>query len=392
MTFPFRCLSAPRRATRIVAATVAALLLGSLLVVAQPRPDAASAAVSMRLTALETTHLNRLNDWRSARGLSRLEIDPVSQLDARQWTRSMADRRTLAHDPGAGDNCRAASSACRTWAENVGYASGGEAAVLAAFERSGGHRSNMASSAVDRVGIGVFIDGNGTTWVTQRFIGCGCRNDATATAANNDRARLEGYVRALYVDFLQRNPSGGEIATIVDHLVYGTDVVGLFAGSDEWLGVLIDGYYLSTLGRRADGSGKRYWIDAYRRGASPATIAASFFASDEFFHRSGGNNRAWVSALYREILGRSADGGGLSHWAGLADRGVARTDIAGSFYQSVESRRTRVTGLYQHLLARNPDSAGREYWSGVLNDGHDVRLAATLARSSEYVVRADRRY
>lgn len=368
------------------------LLLGSLFVVSQPGPDPAGAAVAMRLTALENAHLDRLNDWRQARGLSRLQIDPVTQGQARNWTLGMARAHTLAHDGNAGADCRAASSSCNRWAENVGYSSQGHTHVFSMFEASSTHNSNMRRTDVDRVGIGVYVDQHGHTWVTQRFIGCGCTNDAAANAANAARDRLDRYVRALYVDFLRRDASSSERSPLVDHLVYGTDVVGLFAGSDEWLGALIDGFYQSTLGRAADDAGKRYWIDAYRRGATPAAIASSFYASDEFFDRSGGTNRGWVAALYREILDRSPDGSGLDYWTGRAERGVPRADIAGAFYQSIEPRQARVTGLYRVLLGRIPDTSGRDYWAGVLINGQDVVLAATLARSAEYVTRADRRF
>lgn len=198
-------------------------------------------------------------------------------------------------------------------------------------------------------------------------------------------------VRALYVDFLGRTATSAEVTRHVDRLRSGTPVatvISEFASSDEWAGALIDGLYRSTLGRASDRAGRAYWIGIMGTGVSPASIAAEFYASDEYYRRAGGSPRTWIQDLYREILGRPADSGGLGHWEKVMAAGAPRSVVAGSFYASIESRTRRVTGLYRALLGRSPDVAGRAYWAGVLADGHDVRLAATLAASPEYARRA----
>jgi hypothetical protein len=121
-------------------------------------------------------------------------------------------------------------------------------------------------------------------------------------------------------------------------------------------------------------------------------VAAEFYASDEYFWGAGGTNHRWVEDLYRQILRRPADPGGLQHWAGRADAGTARSVIARSFYQSSESRRTRVDSLYRSLLGRAPDAAGARHWVAVLANGRDVELAAFLASSTEYFHRAKQRF
>lgn len=394
--FPELCqrrVAVQKAAGRSLALGLVALLLGGLLALATP--STASAGTTVRLTALEAAHLDKLNDWRQARGLSRLTVDPITQVHTRQWTHHMAATQTLAHDPGLRNDCMAASSNCSRWAENVGYSTGGHASVFRSFENSSGHRANMATanSQVDRVGIGVFTDGQGRTWVTQRFIKCSCNNDASGL--NAERTRFEGWVAALYADFLGRNGTGSEVAAHVDRIVYDRNIpgtVGAFAGSNEWVSALIESYYQATLGRGADAQGMQNWLNTYRSGWTPARIASAFFASDEFYSRSGGTNRGWITELYRQILGRNPDSAGMQHWKDKADRGVSRLEIAMTFYQSVESRQTRVTDLYQSLLKRNPDGQGLRTWTDTLANGRDVHLAATLARSSEYMQKADARF
>ncbi len=372
-----------------LAIVTAALLIGPVLAVAiaTPDPEPAGAAVTMQLTAMETAQLNRLNDWRASQGLPRLQIDPVTELKARGWTWTMGMQGILRHSTTAGADCQAASPNCSLWAENVGYSTAGEASVFAAFLGSSAHAANMRRTDVDRVGIGVYTDARGITWVTQRFIRCACTNDATATAANARRARDQHYAAALYQDLLNRSGSVNEVNAVTDRLTYlapRAAVVGGFATSDEWIAQLVDQYYQSILDRPVDGSGLRSWVDAYHRGLPPAAIAADLYGSGEFFSDSGGTNRRWVDALYRDIFGRAPDSAGLDHWTSVADDGVSRHAIADALYQSRESRRTRVDGLYEELLNRSPDAAGLDSWVDVLANGQDIQLASALAQSDEY--------
>ena len=69
---------------------------------------------------------------------------------------------------------------------------------------------------------------------------------------------------------------------------------------------------------------------------------------------------AFVDACYSGILSRPADGAGLTHYLGLLQRGVAKSDIVGRFRLSAEGRRhgVRIRGLWPafafHSLARIP--------------------------------------
>lgn len=206
-------------------------------------------------------------------------------------------------------------------------------------------------------------------------------------------AQATAFVQAVVEDFLGRAATSAETTRWRDHLLAGgsrDQVTRAFAFSDEWIGVIVDGLYRSTLGRGPDAVGRAHWIQVIRSGRTPADVASYFYASDEYFRRAGGTNLAWVSDLYSEILGRTADAGGLSFWVGRSAT-VPRPSIAHDFYQSLESRRDRVHGLFDTLLGRAPDADGWSYWAQVLTNGRDVDLAMFLAASDEYFARATRR-
>ncbi len=204
----------------------------------------------------------------------------------------------------------------------------------------------------------------------------------------------DAFIESVATDFLGRSATSTERTTWRNHLLAGgsrNDVTRAYAYSDEWIGVLVDGLYRSTLDRSPDADGRAHWIQVLRSGQTPAQVASYFYASDEYFRRAGGTATAWISDLYAEILGRSADADGLAFWEATA-RSVPRTAIAFDFYQSLESRRDRVDALFRHLLGRGPDVGGWSYWAGILSSGRDLDLATFLAASDEYFTRSGQRF
>jgi len=212
-----------------------------------------------------------------------------------------------------------------------------------------------------------------------------------ASAAAQQQA--SAYVDAVARDFVGRVPTATELTRWRDHLLGGgsrQDVARAYAFSDEWIGVLVDDLYRSTLGRAADPGGRAFWIGVLRAGQTPAQVAAQLYASPEYFRLAGGTTSAWISDLYAEILQRVADPAGLAYWVGRT-AGAPRTTIAHELYQSLESRRDRVESLFRTLLGRAPDAGGWSYWAGVLSSGRDLDLAVFLAASDEYFARASQR-
>lgn len=381
-----------RRLVGTLAIALLAPLLTTAAVVATPTVVAAATAV--QLTVEEQAHLALLNRYRAERGLPALAVDARVQADARQWASTMAWSNQLAHDPGLGDDCYAASSTCSGWSENVGQASD-HAEVFELFTQSRSHAANMATNpgTTVRVGIAVLRSG-GRTWVVQRFMRCECANDGLALKLNQQRAHALAFARAIHADFLGTGGTAASLDDVAAPLTYGVsrrDVTERFAYSDAWVGAMVDRFYRSTLGRTPDADGRAFWVQMIRSGRSPAEVAAHFFASEEYFRSTGGRADAWVRDLYQQLLGRPGDDQGVAHWVDRVQRS-GRDAVAVEFYQSVESRGVRVDGLYELLLARNPDGNGFVYWIFRLADGQDVRLAVDLASSEEYLGRAIQRF
>jgi glucose/arabinose dehydrogenase len=96
-------------------------------------------------------------------------------------------------------------------------------------------------------------------------------------------------------------------------------------------------------------------------------------------------NQAYVTGLYRDLLGRAPDAAGLSFWTGQINAGVSRFQVALWFEASTEYRVIQVQGLYQRYLHRAADSGGLANAVAFLQAGATVeRVAAALAGSPEY--------
>ena len=204
----------------------------------------------------------------------------------------------------------------------------------------------------------------------------------------DDPHRAERFTSRAFGDFLGRTPNSTELSTwsrVVNNYIGRRHLTVTLANSDEWIGALVDDFYLDTLGRPADPGGKLHWTTLIRNGTlTPAQVAAAFYASEEYFDLSQRSVAVWIRDLYVEILGREPDAGGAAYWANRTAL-VGRWPVALDFYQSPESRSRRVRQLYEHLLDRAPDPGGLAYWMNViLYTGNDVVLAVDLASSEEY--------
>jgi subtilisin-like proprotein convertase family protein len=99
---------------------------------------------------------------------------------------------------------------------------------------------------------------------------------------------------------------------------------------------------------------------------------------------------AYVDAVYRDFLGRSADAAGMAFWSGRLERGVeTRTSFVRKMARSNEYATKVVTRTFQDVLGRAPDPSGRTYWARRVVDGMSPStLVLQLMASNEFLVRS----
>ena len=208
---------------------------------------------------------------------------------------------------------------------------------------------------------------------------------APVGAARSD-AENEAIVKAIYVAFLNRQPTAGELAAgktraAADQI--GSIVSGVSRQS-EWLQFFVSDLYDQALGRTPDSTGQAYWVNLLAQGRPTTLIAANVFGSSEFRTLAGNNDSGFVDRLYSRVLQRPADNAGKTHWLAQIAR-LGDANVAIEFFESVENRNRRVAEQYQELLCRAPDAAGQAYWADVIKGGKDVQLSEFLASSPEFI-------
>jgi hypothetical protein len=421
--------------TRRPLAVLATAALTLVLVAAGFVLSPAHAARNSLENQMQSEVLNMLNAERGARGLSAISLG--NSTDA-QWTAERnAANGTLQHS--GPDRFNPPYNA-----ENIGRGlSTGE--FVTGQMNSTGHRRAILMRNNTIVGIGVKCASNNVIYVTLQFdgtpgddpipptnpivtsssSGSRCTSSTTnptsttqaptttttttttrppitllptttTTAPPAQRTNEEKFVWAVYTDFLDRAPNSSEVShwrTRVGTAAQREQFIRTHAYSDAYIGVLIDRYYQVALGRPADPQGKAHWANVIRnRQMTPAQVGAYFYASPEYFSRSGNDLHRWVTDLYRQLLKREPDNAGRNHWVSVA-RSQGRQVVATNFYDSRESLNMRVEILYQALLGRGSDANGRTYWGDVIKrSGNDVDLGVSLASSPEYLTRSRNRF
>jgi spore germination protein YaaH len=80
--------------------------------------------------------------------------------------------------------------------------------------------------------------------------------------------------------------------------------------------------------------------------------------------------QAFVAQVYRDVLGREADPGGLQGWVAALRAGqVSRSGLVRAFEYSPEGMSRRAAALYSEILGRGPDPGGLANWTAALSSG-----------------------
>ena len=144
-----------------------ALTMVAMTVLSVPGRTAASAAPAWTPATVAVAFEWAIDVERTSRGLPPLVPDATISGEAQLWSGGMGLFGTLVHDHNFSAEIAAADPGWRAAGENVGEGPS-PGSVEAAFMASPEHRANILGDYT-HMGVGVFIDGSGIVWVTERF-------------------------------------------------------------------------------------------------------------------------------------------------------------------------------------------------------------------------------
>lgn len=233
----------------------------------------------------------------------------------------------------------------------------------------------------------------GRTWDVP---GAAATLTTTSTAAtarltigpSEESAKVGRYVTRVYQDLFDRDPDPQGLRNWTGKLLGGaarSSVAASITASNEYRSGMIADAYQTYLGRQPDSAGAASWLQALRTGSTIQAVESRILASSEFYARSGRSDSAWVSGLYRTVLGREAQAAEVTTWSSRLAGGATRQDVASRFLLSSEHLTSVVDGFYVDLLGRNIDPVGQRSWVTAIQGG--TRVEAIIGRiiaSNEY--------
>lgn len=173
-------------------------------------------------------------------------------------------------------------------------------------------------------------------------------------------------------------------AQVRSRLGLKSDWFTLSSISDADARAYVDSLFVDLLGRPADGQGLTTWVGALQRGSTREYVARGVAASSERYAQI-------VDRLYVEALGRHADASGRATWVATLEGPATYNDVAASVYGSSEavqrlgagSLEAWVDGVYQRALGRAADPAGLRSWTEFARSYGTVAAARGVVVSGE---------
>jgi hypothetical protein len=214
----------------------------------------------------------------------------------------------------------------------------------------------------------------------------------TSVAGAQTTEENSNYVHQLYLDLHgDVDPDPDAVQAFVDDLEDGgsrSAVASALVDTDAYRALTVDRIFRDLLDRAPDPDGLLFWVGQLRAGQTQQVVKASIIASDEYFSNSG-DNEAFVTAVYNDLLGRDPDAAGLEFWVDRLEAGDPRFVVAGAFIFTTEALGVQVDEQYRLYLRRDADAGGRDFWVQFLQGGARIeQLAISLVSSEEYFAQA----
>lgn len=212
-------------------------------------------------------------------------------------------------------------------------------------------------------------------------------------AAENADARL-AWLRAAYRDLFGRDLDDGGQAFWTAQQNAGLSPTALalaLAESAEQRGVLVNQIYEAFLHRSASAGDRGYWAGVIQSGLTDEQVFARIIGSAESYEKNGNEDRTWLSGLYRQLLQRDADAGGLDFFQQVLLTASAnnRVAVTTALLTSAEGLRSEVQGIYRSYLRRDGSDNEIGYWVNVRQQGATAeQVQAAILASDEYLQKA----
>jgi hypothetical protein len=217
--------------------------------------------------------------------------------------------------------------------------------TFAVMDNAGGIENAVCGDGNDRIlgsalnntlmgmrGNDVIIGGKGDDVING---GDGLDTAIFAGNSNEYNLSLSGQTVIVTDKFINRD--GSDKVSFVERLKFTDSVIAFDIDGNAGQGYRI---YEAAFDRKPDATGLGYWITQIDKGTSLKTVADGFLSSTEFntLYGSSSTNSSFVDNLYRNILDRAGDKGGIDYWTGILNNGTSRAEVLLGFSESPENQ------------------------------------------------------
>jgi hypothetical protein len=227
------------------------------------------------------------------------------------------------------------------------------------------------------------------------------------------------YISGLFADLLNRPATAADVSSFSSQLDSGIGSLipgGLLGSLSSTLGSIlgegaaarvpvaweimnsaefdtaaVQNAFSSLLGRQADPGALTAFAGFLSSGGSLAQLDALIAGSPEYFQTRGkGTTQGFLDALYHDALARAPDAAGLASFTTALASGYSDQAVANFIFGSSEFQSDWISGLYGHFADRAPTAAELQSSTLILHvAGEKVALAGILANGSSYGVLSD---
>lgn len=217
------------------------------------------------------------------------------------------------------------------------------------------------------------------------------------TGKYGPHADANAFVRQMYLDLFQRQPSASELQNGTSSLnrnqrtaaAYARDLIqgSAYQGKTGGVARLYRAFFL----RDPDTPGLAYWWDSVNSGGRSLPRIANIMASSQEFQNRYGSltNGQYVDLVYENVLHREPDGPGYTFWLGELDSGRrTRGEVMVGFSESSEyknANRARIDVIISFFgfVRRIPTSSELATYLPQTN----LQLTSVLLTSASYAAR-----
>jgi hypothetical protein len=211
---------------------------------------------------------------------------------------------------------------------------------------------------------------------------------ATLSITEIQETPEEEIVNKAYEDLLGREAEAAGLKFYADQLDDGRmnefQMATAIQNSPEYRTRQLQSMYQKYLGRAADSTGLAAHMSYLSAGGTWDGIRTTFMASNEYYRRAGGTDAGFLSAIYRDVLGRAIDAVGQREFSNLLED-TSRETVVKRLLASDEANDKKVAAVYDELLGRSANAAEIDFYSSLLARGaKEDQIISAFVASDEY--------